>query len=99
VGYELLLKVQDGYSVSEGMVHPDHPWCGKTLKESRPSDIGVVILNVRHYDGGFTGAPDKDFRIREGDELMIYGADKDVARIARNIDDGSVGQRTANFEI
>lgn len=84
--YELLLKVQDGYSVSEVVIHSEHPWCEKSLKESRPSDSGVVILNVRHYDGGFTGAPDKDFKIHEGDELMIYGADEDVMRIARNLE-------------
>lgn len=98
-GYELLLKVQDGYSVSEVVIYSDHPWCGKSLKESRPSDSGVVVLNVRHSNGGFTGAPDKNFRVSEGDEIMIYGADQDVIRIARNLESGGAGVSTMNFDV
>ena len=97
--YELLLKVQDGYSVSEVIIHPDHPWCGKTLEMSRPSDSGVVILNVRHADGGFTGAPDKDFKINEGDELMIYGAEKSVVRVARNMEAEGPEASEMNFQV
>ncbi len=85
--YELLLKVEDGFSVSEVTIHEGHPWCGKKLMESRPSDCGVVVLNVRHADGGFTGAPDKDFRLHTGDELMIYGADVSVAKVANKMVD------------
>ncbi|MFC5050150.1 TrkA C-terminal domain-containing protein [Rubritalea spongiae] len=99
VGYELLLKVQDGYSVSEVMIYSEHPWCGKSLVDSRPSDAGVVILNVRHKNGGFTGAPDKDFTIKEGDELMIYGADPDVMRVARNMEMGNEAGAAINFEV
>jgi len=83
--YELLLKVEEGFSVSEVKIHGGHPWCGKKLLESRPSDSGVVVLNVRHADGGFTGAPDKDFQLSSGDELMIYGADASVAKVANNL--------------
>lgn len=97
--YELLLKVQDGYSVSEVVIYPDHPWCGKILAESRPSDSGVVILNVRHADGGFTGAPDKDFQINEGDELMIYGADESVVRVARKMEDDGPAAGDMNFQV
>lgn len=83
--YELLLKVEDGFSVSEVTINDAHPWCGKKLMESRPSDCGVVVLNVRHADGGFTGAPDKDFQLSSGDELMIYGADLCVRKVANNM--------------
>ena len=83
--YELLLKVEEGFSVSEVTISPDHPWCGKKLMESRPSDAGVVVLNVRHVDGSFSGAPDKDFQLNSGDELMIYGADSCVAKVASHL--------------
>jgi hypothetical protein len=90
--YELLLKVEDGFSVSEVTMSPGHPWCGKRLMESRPSDSGVVVLNVRHADGGFTGAPDKDFRLSSGDEIMIYGADVSVRKVANNLsEEGDLG--------
>lgn len=87
-GYELLLKVEEGFSVSEVKINSDHQWCGKQLYESRPSDYGVVVLNVRHADGGFTGAPDKDFKMREGDEIMIYGSDICVSDVANNLPEG-----------
>jgi hypothetical protein len=83
--YELLLKVEEGFSVSEVVMSPNHAWCGKKLMESRPSDSGVVVLNVRHANGDFTGAPDKDFQLNSGDELMIYGADDCVANVANNL--------------
>ncbi|MEO1856388.1 MAG: TrkA C-terminal domain-containing protein [Rubritalea sp.] len=88
--YELLLKVEEGFSVSEVTISPGHPWCGKKLMESRPSDNGVVVLNVRHADGGFTGAPDKDFLMKSGDELMIYGADASVRKVANNLSEDEV---------
>ena len=88
--YELLLKVEDGFSVSEVTISSSHPWSGKKLMESRPSDSGVVVLNVRHADGGFTGAPDKDFMINSGDDLMIYGADACVVKVANNLSENEV---------
>lgn len=85
--YELLLKVEDGFSVCEVTIHESHPWCGKRLSESRPSDSGVVVLNVRHQDGDFSGAPDKDFILNAGDEMMIYGADSCVSKVAKNFEE------------
>lgn len=85
--YETLLKVENGYSVSEVTIDADHPWCGKFLSESRPSDSGVVVLNIHHSDGSFTGAPDKDCHIEAGDDVMIYGADSCVAKVANNMKD------------
>lgn len=85
--YELLLKVENGYSVSEVTIHAEHPWCDKKLMESRPSDYGVVVLNILRLDGEFTGAPDKDCLLLNGDEVMIYGADSCVSKVANNMKD------------
>ena len=80
--YDLLLNLEDGYCVSEVKIEKGHPWAGKSLMESRPSDANVVILNIHHRDGGFTGAPNKDDLIAVGDELMVYGASKAVNKAA-----------------
>ena len=72
--YDLLLKLEDGYCVSEIIIGEGHLWAGKKLMESRPSDDEVVILNIRHADGSFTGAPNKDNVVSVGDEVMVYGA-------------------------
>ncbi len=80
--YDLLLKLEDGYCVSEVKIEEGHPWAGKELQESRPSDANVVILNIHHKDGRFTGAPNKDDRVEVGDELMVYGASEAVDKAA-----------------
>lgn len=89
VDYETLLKVENGYSVSEITINTEHPWCGKLLKESRPSECGIVVLNVLRSNGEFTGAPDKDFMLLDGDEVMIYGADSCVTKVANNMEGGT----------
>lgn len=81
--YELLLKIKEGYCVSELEIEEGHPLEGKALKESRPSDQGIVVLGIHHAGGGFVGAPDKDEVIRAGDVVMIYGADDVVHVIAK----------------
>lgn len=81
--YETLLQVDKGFGVSEVKLEAGHPWAGKLLKESRPSDGGVVVLNVRKVGGEFVGAPDKDFLLEVGDEMMVYGADDCVERVAK----------------
>ena len=79
--YEVLLNLKEGFSVSEIEVVEGHRFANKALKESRPSDLGVVVLGIRQKEGGFVGAPDKDARIESGDVIMIYGADEVVARV------------------
>jgi len=81
--YEVLLNVKEGYSVTEIEIGEDHPFAGKALMESRPSDHGIVVLGIHHEDGGFVGAPAKDEKIVAGDVVMIYGADR-VVNLARN---------------
>jgi len=80
--YETLLKVEHGYCVSEFIIEKGHPWAGKALFESRPSDDEVVILNILDSEGEFTGAPNKSHVVRVGDEVMVYGAEKAVNRVA-----------------
>jgi flagellar biogenesis protein FliO len=80
--YDLLLRLDEGYCVSEVMIAAGHPWADKKLKESRPSDASVVILNIRHADGRFSGAPNKDHIIRVGDEVMVYGDTRSVDTVA-----------------
>lgn len=80
--YDTLLHVAEGFSVSEVKIEKGHPWCGHKLSESRPSDVGVVVLNIRRADGTFTGAPDKNCIIHAGDEVMLYGAVDSVDEVA-----------------
>ena len=80
--YDLLLKLEEGYCVSEVLIESGHPWAGLALHQSRPSDAEVVILNIQHADGEFTGAPNKDHVVFAGDEVMVYGSTAAVNRVA-----------------
>lgn len=76
--YEVLLHVKEGFSVSEVEMWEGHPYSGKALHESRPSDAGLVILGIHRADGTFTGAPHKQAVLHPGDVVMVYGSDAAV---------------------
>ena len=44
VDYEVLLKVKHGWCVSDLELSEGHPWAGLALKDSRPSDMGIVVF-------------------------------------------------------
>jgi len=81
--YDLLLRVASGYCISEIEILDDNPIAGKTLAESRPADMGVVILSIRRGDGTFTGAPGAQDRVNSSDVLTVYGHEKDLAKLNR----------------
>jgi Trk K+ transport system NAD-binding subunit len=71
--YELLLRVDHGYVVSEYLVEDGNPLVGKMLRHSRPWDSGVVILAIRRNDVLLPGIPGPSDVIEVGDVLVIYG--------------------------
>ena len=68
--YEMLLRIQSGYCVSEIEVMPDTPVVNKTLRESRPWDHGVVILAIKRE--GQTIAGDNYYRPRDAKIAAKY---------------------------
>lgn len=79
--YEVLLHVKEGFSVSEVELWTGHPFVDRSLAESRPNDLGIVILGIHRKDGSFIGAPGKNARLHAGDVAMIYGSDVAVKRM------------------
>jgi len=80
--YEVLLHVQDGFSVSEVELVEGHPFVGQALGATRPSDRGIVILGIHRKDGTFAGVPGKHAILHAGDVAMIYGSDAAVKRMS-----------------
>jgi Trk K+ transport system NAD-binding subunit len=76
--YELLLRIQHGYVVSEIEVLPDTLLAGRTLRESRPWDLGVVILAIKRDGETRRGIPSRDDLIEPGDVLTAYGKESDL---------------------
>lgn len=71
--YVSLLKLADGYSVSEMLVEPNH-WLSKgNLKELRLSDEGILILGIRRSKVAYMGIPRADDTLEAGDVLILYG--------------------------
>ncbi len=71
--YELLLRIQHGYVVSEIEVLPDTFLAGRALRDSRPWDRGVVILAIKRDGKTQHGIPSRDDLIQPGDVLTAYG--------------------------
>jgi hypothetical protein len=79
--YELLLRVEHGYVVSEYLIEAENPLVGKMLRESRPWDVGVVVLAIRREDNLLPGIPGPCDTIHAGDVLVLYGQEKDAKRL------------------
>jgi hypothetical protein len=82
--YELLLRVESGYCISELDILEDNPIAGKTLAESRPADMGVIILTIQRDDGSFTGAPGPRDTINIGDVVTVYGHESDLCKMTKS---------------
>jgi len=79
--YELLLRVEHGYVVSEYLIEPGNPLVGKMLRESRPWDLGVIVLAIRRNDILLPGIPGPSDRIESGDVVVLYGQEKDAKEL------------------
>ena len=85
--YELLLRIESGYCISEIDILDDNPIAEKTLAESRPADMGVVILSIQRDDGTFTGAPGPRDMVKGGDVITAYGHERDLCKLTQSCGD------------
>jgi len=74
--YEQLLGLSKGYSISMIKVKPGSWLDGKTLRELRLRDEGILVLAV--YKKGkekevYLGVPSLDLKLEAGDTLVCYG--------------------------
>ena len=76
--YELLLRIQHGYVVSEIEVLPDTYLAGRTLRDSRPRDRGVIILYIKRNDEIIPGLPGPSDLIQPGDVVTVYGKEQSL---------------------
>lgn len=76
--YELLLRIQHGYVVSEIEVLPDTYLAGRSLRDSRPWDRGVIILSIKRGEQFIPGLPGPGDLIEAGDVLTAYGKEQSL---------------------
>lgn len=77
--YAALLHLAGDYGVAEVMVKDEDPLVDQTLAQAKLTEVGIIVLGLQHYGGGFTGAPRGSTTIRARDVLIVYGRDKDIA--------------------
>lgn len=81
--YELLLQVKSGYCISEIDILPESVLAGRTLRESRPADRGLVILGISNSKGDFRGTPTADEILHPGDVAVVYGKEADIRKVSK----------------
>ncbi len=76
--YELLLRIQHGFVVSEVEIVANTPIVNQSLRQSRPWDHGVVILAVKTDGKANEGLPNAKTFLREGDVVTVYGEEHHI---------------------
>lgn len=76
--YELLLRIQHGYVISEIDILADSKIVNQSLRQSRPWDHGVIILAVKTDGKANKGIPQADTVLRVGDVVTVYGEEHHI---------------------
>ncbi|MBC8451190.1 MAG: TrkA C-terminal domain-containing protein [Planctomycetes bacterium] len=85
--YEALLRVDKGYAISHVTVDPGTWLAGKTLRECALSAEGVLVLSIDRSTGSVLGTPGPKTTLKQGDQLLLYGQEEDLADLALRPDD------------
>jgi TrkA family protein len=81
--YAELLRVDKGYSISNVQVHEEGWMDGRSLRELRLTDEGVIVLNVTRASGVTLATPGPDTVLSEGDHLLCYGLEEDLLELGK----------------
>ena len=79
--YELLLRIQHGFVVSEVEIVANTPIVNQSLRRSRPWDHGVVILAVKTDGKANEGLPNASTVLHVGDVVTVYGEEHHIKRL------------------
>lgn len=78
--YELLLRIQHGYVISEMEILSESEIANQSLRQSRPWDHGVVILSVKSNGKDLPGIPNANTILRVGDVVTVYGEEHHIRK-------------------
>jgi len=82
--YELLLRIQSGFCVSEIEITAESCLAGRMLKETRPAEWGVLIMAIARDGKVMSGLPGPRTVIQSGDVVTAYGKDHDLKKILQS---------------
>jgi hypothetical protein len=78
--FATLLDLSGDYEVAELQVQDGDWLAGRSLRELRLRDEGVVVMGI-HRDGGYEGAPRPETVLRPRDTLVIYGREARISEL------------------
>ncbi len=76
--YELLLRIQHGYVISQVEIMGDSPIANQSLRRSRPWDQGVIVLSIKSSGKDLPGIPSADTTLSIGDVVTVYGEEHHI---------------------
>jgi Trk K+ transport system NAD-binding subunit len=79
--YAQLLHVGGDWAVAQLGVRPGDWMAGRTLRELRLRDEGVVLLGIEAADGEYLGAPPFETVVEPGTTVVLYGRRHRVAEL------------------
>ena len=81
--YGTLLDLTGDYAVVELAVRAEDWLTGRTLRELRLRDEGVVVIGIHREGSAYIGAPGPEEVVRAGDTLVLYGREARIAELDR----------------
>ncbi len=88
--YANLLHLSGEYQVTEMEVQPQDWLADKTLGELSLRQEGIMVIGIQRSNGGYVGVPDGTTKIEEGDLLILYGREWNLAELDERIG-GAIG--------
>ncbi|MFO7852373.1 MAG: TrkA C-terminal domain-containing protein [Bacteroidota bacterium] len=81
--YASLLHLSGDYRIAEIGIDEKHWLLGKTLRNCKLRDEGMIVLGITRSDGTYIGAPQADTEIHKYDILTIYGRTKAMSNLEK----------------
>lgn len=81
IDFEELLEFDKGYTVAQLHVDRNRWMTGRTLRDLRLADEGVLVLSVTRASGATIGTPEADTTLEVGDRILIYGHQQSLERL------------------
>jgi hypothetical protein len=84
--FSQLISLGEDYEISEIDVKAN-PWLAEhTIAETRLIDEGILVLGIHRDPDTYLGTPRGDYRIREGDRLVVYGRRASIVDVSQRDD-------------
>ena len=95
--FQELLRMGEGFSVTEVKVEEEDWLVGQRLDELRLSDAGVNVLGINRSTGEYVGTPVGNTYIRRGDKILVYGARERIIALDEGRGDPEKGKEHQQF--